>query len=207
MLRGDLAAATSRQRQVALTSPPSSVAHDLEAAQLTVEVALWAGRPGDALEEVRRTLTPFEDVPDPGLTGGYGQPLAAGMRACADLAEQARARRDDDAAHAAEAAAAELASLLERWQGVPFTDNPFLAQIPANHAAWDAEQTRLAGASDPGAWHTAAKTWASLGYRHRAGYAWWRHAQAQLDAGQPTTAAAAALRAAAAAAEIGRAHV
>ena len=158
MLRGDLAAATSRQRQVALTSPPSSVAHDLEAAQLTVEVALWAGRPGDALEEVRRTLTPFEDVPDPGLTGGYGQPLAAGMRACADLAEQARARRDDDAAHAAEAAAAELASLLERWQGVPFTDNAFLAQVPANHAAWDAEQTRLAGASDPGAWHTAAKT-------------------------------------------------
>ena len=42
------------------------------------------------------------------------------------------------------------------------------------------------------------KAWACP---HRAGYAWWRHAQAQLDAGQPAAAAAAALRAAAAAAE------
>jgi DNA-binding CsgD family transcriptional regulator len=81
--------------------------------------------------------------------------------------------------------------MLERMQGVPFTDNPFLAQIPANHATWDAEQTRLAGSSDPGAWHAAAKTWDNLGYPHRAGYAWWRHAQAQLDAGQPAAAVAA----------------
>ena len=36
---------------------------------------------------------------------------------------------------------------------------------------------------------------------HRAGYAWWRQAEAQLSAGQPTSAAATALRAAAAAAE------
>ena len=48
----------------------------------------------------------------------------------------------------------------------------------------------------PGAWHAAAKTCETLGYPHRAGYAWWRHAQAQLDAGQPTAAAVAALRAA-----------
>ena len=47
----------------------------------------------------------------------------------------------------------------------------------------------------------AAKTWEDLGCPHRAGYAWWRQAQAQLDAGQPATAAAAALRAAAAAAD------
>src|SRR5262249_35367487 len=36
---------------------------------------------------------------------------------------------------------------------------------------------------------------------HRAAYSWWRQAQAQLDAGQPVTAAAAPLRRAAAAAE------
>ena len=199
MLRGDLAAAASRQRQVALTSPPSSVENNREAAQLTVEVALWAGQPDDALQEVRQALAPYEDVPD--LTGGCGHLLAAGMRACADLAEQARARRDNDALGGAEAAADELASTLERMQSVPFTDNPFLAQIPANRATWHAEQTRLAGSSDPGAWHAAAKTWDSLGYPHRAGYAWWRHAQARLDTGQPPAAAAAALRAAAAAAD------
>src|SRR4029077_4196602 len=71
VLRGDLAAATSRQQQVALTSPPSSVENNREAAQLTVEVALWAGRPGEALQQVRQALTPYGDVPD--LSGGCGQ--------------------------------------------------------------------------------------------------------------------------------------
>jgi len=109
MLRGDLAAAASRQRQVALTSPPSSVENNREAAQLTVEVALWADRPGEALQQVRRALAPYS-VPE--LTGGCGLLLAAGLRACADLAERARARRDHDGARAAESAAAELGTML-----------------------------------------------------------------------------------------------
>jgi DNA-binding CsgD family transcriptional regulator len=127
--------------------------------------------------------------------------LAAGLRACADLAEQSRARRDHDTTCAAQDAADELAAWLERTGGFPFTDHPMVAVIPAARASWDAEQTRLAGSSDPDAWHAAAKTWQSLGCPHRAGYAWWRQAQAQLDAGQPAAAAAAALRAAAAAAD------
>jgi len=86
--------------------------------------------------------------------------------------------------------------------GAPFTDHPFVSLIPAERATWDAERTRLAGASDPAAWSAAAKTWEGLGCPHRAGYAWWRHAEALLDAGQPAAAAAAAaLRAAAAAAD------
>jgi DNA-binding NarL/FixJ family response regulator len=59
----------------------------------------------------------------------------------------------------------------------------------------------VAGSSDPGAWDGAAKAWQDLGCPHRAGYAWWRQAQAQLDAGQPAAAAAGVLRAAAAAAD------
>ena len=46
----------------------------------------------------------------------------------------------------------------------------------------------------------AAKAWQDLGCPHRAGYAWWRRAQAQLDAEQPAASAAGALCAAAAAA-------
>jgi DNA-binding CsgD family transcriptional regulator len=84
--------------------------------------------------------------------------------------------------------------------GAPFTDHPFVATIPAERATWDAERTRLAGPSDPPAWGAAAKTWQDLGCPHRAGYAWWRHAEAQLNAGQPPAAATAALQAAAAAA-------
>lgn len=82
--------------------------------------------------------------------------------------------------------------------GAPFSDHPFVATIPAERAGWDAERTRLAGESNPAAWGAAARSWDSLGCPHRAAYAWWRQAQAQLDTGQP---AAVALRAAAAAAD------
>jgi DNA-binding CsgD family transcriptional regulator len=130
-----------------------------------------------------------------------GRLLAAGMRACADLAEQARARRDEPAANAAAAAADGLASWPGEVGGAPFTGHPLVATIPAERATWYAERTRLSGASDPDAWSAAGKAWQDLGCPHRAGYAWWRQAQAHLDAGQPATTAAAALRAASAAAD------
>jgi DNA-binding CsgD family transcriptional regulator len=142
---------------------------------------------------------PLHKAPD--LTVLCGRVLAVGMRACADLAEQARARRDPHAAEDAAAAADGLASWVERMGGVPFTDHPFVATIPAERATWEAEQARLAGPSDPALWSGAAKAWQDLRCPHRAAYAWWRQAQAQLDAGHPPTVAAAALRAASAAAD------
>ena len=81
----------------------------------------------------------------------------------------------------------------------PFTEHPFVATNPAERATWDAERTRLADVADPEAWGAAAKAWQELGCPHRAGYAWWRQAEAQLNTGQPPKAAAAALRAATAA--------
>ena len=48
------------------------------------------------------------------------------------------------------------------------------------------------GPGDPGAWDAAAKAWQDLGCPHRAGYAWWRQAEAQLDAGQDAARPAAA---------------
>jgi tetratricopeptide (TPR) repeat protein len=199
LLRGDLEAAARRQRQIStLISHIGDIEHAREALQWAAELALWAGRPGDALQEVRRALAPFT-APD--LTILFGWLLAAGMRACADLAVRAQARRDGYAARDALAAADELASWVQQMGGAPFTDHPFVAAIPASRATWDAERTRLAGASDPAAWRAAAKTWEDLSWPHRAGYAWWRHAEAQLTAGQPAAAAAPALRAAAAAAD------
>jgi DNA-binding CsgD family transcriptional regulator len=118
-----------------------------------VELAVWTGRPGDALAEVRRVL-PLLKTPYPAVF--CGRLLAAGMRACADLAEQARARRDDPAAEAAAAAADGLATWVQQVGGAPFTRHPFLATIPAERATWDAERTRLAGPSDPDAWSAAA---------------------------------------------------
>jgi DNA-binding CsgD family transcriptional regulator len=159
--------------------------------------ALWAGRPGDALAETQRILALYQ-VPD--LTILCGRLLTAGMRACADLAEQARARHDKPAAAAAVASADGLATWVGQMGGVPFADHPLVAAIPAERATWDAERTRVAGASDPGAWGAAADAWQILGCPHRAGYAGWRQAQALLDTGPPA-AAADALRSAAAAAD------
>jgi DNA-binding CsgD family transcriptional regulator len=79
--------------------------------------------------------------------------------------------------------------------GHPSGGHPFAATIPAEHASWEAEQTRLAGSAglsgsgDPVAWHAAAKVWEGFGFPHRAGYAWWRCAQARLSAGQDADAA------------------
>ena len=115
---------------------------------------LWTGRPGDALRETRRALALYK-VPD--LTILSGRLLAAGMRACADLAGQARARRDQYAAADAADAADGLATWVERMGRVPFTDHPTVATIAAWRATWDAERTRVAGPGDPGAWDGAAK--------------------------------------------------
>ena len=199
LLRGDLEAAAKRWQQInAVIGRYFSIDFAREAAQRAAELALWARRPGDALQEVQRALALYQ-APD--LAFACARLLGAGMRACADLAERARAHRDDHAAGAALAAAGDLTAWLDRMGGVAFTGNPLMATIPADHATWDAERTRLAGASDPAAWSAAAKTWEDLCCPHRAGYAWWRCAEAQLAARQPTPTAATALRTAAAAAQ------
>jgi DNA-binding CsgD family transcriptional regulator/tetratricopeptide (TPR) repeat protein len=197
LLRGDLEAAARRRQQItALTGHVGNFEWSRESAQRAAELALWAGRPDEALEAAGRTLA----LPDaPGWAFVCGHLLNAGMWACADLAERGRARRDQDAASAAVRAGAELSSWVSRTAGISFNDHPYVATIPAERATWDAEQARLAGAGDPAAWRAAAEAWQHIGWRHRAGYAWWRQAQALIQAGQ-ARAAGPALQAAAEAA-------
>ena len=196
MVRGDITAATDRRRRLSeVTGELGSGDWGRSAALWATELALWDGRPADALEEVRRVLLPIDTYERAIVCSPL---LTAGMRACADLAERARARRDDDAA--ARASAAELASWADRMDGAPFRDHAFVADIPAERATWRAERTRLDGGGDPAAWEAAARAWEELGNPHRAGYAWWRRAEVLLAAGR-SAAAAAALQAAAAAAQ------
>ncbi len=197
LLRGDASAAAKRWQQIyAIPALISRVDFAYEAAPRALEASLWDRRPGDALRETRRALSVFK-VPD--LTILSGRLLTAGMRACAELSEQARAR-NQPAADAADAAD-DLAMWVEQMGTVPFADHPTVSAIPAERATWGAERTRVAGSSDPDAWGGAAKAWQDLGCPHRAGYAWWRQAEAHLDAAQPAAAAAGPLRAAATAAD------
>ena len=80
------------------------------------------------------------------------------MRACADLAGQARARRDQPAAADAADAADGLAAWVERIGGAPLTDHRSLATIPAGRYL-GRRADRVTGPGDPGAWDGAAKAW------------------------------------------------
>jgi hypothetical protein len=132
LLRGQIGAAERRRQLLcAITAHIGNSDGLREAAQRGAELALWAGRPGDALAEVQQVL-PLFHAPD--LTIMCGRLLAAGMRACADLAERARARRDTPAAEDAVAAADGLVSWVSHMAGAPFTDHPFVATIPAERA-------------------------------------------------------------------------
>ena len=198
LLRGDTGAAAERRRLIdAIPARRGTLDAARESVRQAAELALWVGDPGGALAQVRRML-PLLKSPD--LAIGCGRLLTTGMRACAELAQQGRARRDGHAADAATSAADSLVAWVGQVAGAPFTDHRFVATIPAERATWDAERTRLAGASDPQAWRAAAEAWQDLSCPHRAGYAWWRQAEAQLDAGQPSTTASGPLRLAAAAA-------
>ena len=198
LLRGEIGAAVDRWQLISPVIIIKGLDYNYESAPVAAEAALWAGRPDDALDQVQRVL-PLVKTPD--LAIFCGRLLAVGMRACADLAEQAQARRDQPAYAAAAAAADGLATWAGQMDGAPFTDHPFVATIPAERATWDAERARLTGPSDPEAWGAAAEVWQDLGCPHRAGYAWWRQAQAQLDAGHPSSTAGATLRVAVTAAD------
>jgi hypothetical protein len=150
MLRGDLEAARGRIRQIhAITAGlVGGFRGEDYAPRVAAELALWTGRPGEALAEVAREL-PLLPLPTMYMAAPL---LMAGMRACADLAETARARRDDAAEADALAAAADLVSWVDRLAVPPFADRPAGVYPPAERAAWQAERGRLTGDGDPAAW-------------------------------------------------------
>jgi ATP/maltotriose-dependent transcriptional regulator MalT len=195
LLRGDVDAADRRLRQITSVIGRARTADNArEIAQRAAEVALWAGRPADGLADVRNALARYQSTD---WTIQCGWLLALGMRACADLAEHARAAREETATQAALAAADDLAAWVHRMADAPFTDHPYVATIPAERNSWNAERSRLTETNDPAAWHTAAAAWAELGCPHRAAYAEWRHAEARLLAGERPTAVSNPLRSAA----------
>ena len=186
LLRGDLQAASGRWHDIEALGDVGLMENAREQTQLMTELALWAGRPDEALELVHRGLDLATKATY--LTKFCGRLLSSGMRACADLAERARASSGLSAT-AALAAADELADWVEQTGGEALTDHPFVAATPAERATWNAERTRVVNSSDPDAWSAAATAWQNLGCPHQAGYAWWRQAEAQLYAGQSRGAA------------------
>ena len=130
----------------------------------------------------------------------YGEFFALGARAVADLAESARARRDEAGELHVVLARDRLVTALADMGGRPLADHPYAARIPGDRADWNAELGRSVGRNDPDAWQEAAVVWQRLGRPHRTAYALWRQAEALMTRSAATNEAAIPLRAAAQAA-------
>jgi DNA-binding NarL/FixJ family response regulator len=162
------------------------------------ELALWERRWADAAQAI-----------DDGLTQAQAdeaaqirvQICAKGLRAQAELAALARARRDDAALRAHLDRARDLLALARRAAADA-------APITPNAAGWHllarAEHDRARGAARPRAWADAAAAWDRLERPPLAAYCRWRLAEALLAAGASRAEASVPLRGAhAAAARIG----
>ena len=146
---------------------------------MAAELANDVGDSERAGQAVTAGLAHLETSDDVVLVG----PLcAAGLRAAADLAERARARRrptDLEAAERAGAAARERAEAI--WSAAP----PPAGSGSATRRTCDAEWGRLNGATDAAAWTAAADEWAAIPSPYPAAYARFRAAEAHLVGRRP----------------------
>jgi DNA-binding CsgD family transcriptional regulator/tetratricopeptide (TPR) repeat protein len=161
-LRGDEAAAEARfaaADELAAGEIDSDLAAYL--ARGRAELALSAGRPADARSAVEAGL---RHVDDPADTFARPPLVALGLRAVADLADDARAARDPDAAAGFVAAAVELAATLPALRAAARTETvrSWLALAELEHARagggasseeWAALAERIGRIPDP--WLTA----------------------------------------------------
>jgi ATP/maltotriose-dependent transcriptional regulator MalT len=153
------------------------------------ELELWAG-------DAERAFTAAEE----GLASvartdfrRYAGTLAwLALRAAADRAELARARLDTATINGA---SADAGRLRQTWANAPwFTAEPE-NRARAFRSLLNAEQSRLAGHSDPDLWARAAYYSRACSRPHQAGYAAWRQAEALLAQHGTRTTAVSCLRA------------
>ncbi|WP_432877408.1 helix-turn-helix transcriptional regulator [Kribbella sp. CA-245084] len=195
MLRGGVQAAERRIQQIRALPIGGSVEFNRDIAQYAAELELWRKRPAEAVREVETALEYHDGTDEVQLCGSL---LVLGLRACADLAEAARAGRDDGGVQLALAVARRIESWRDRQTADPLGDSAFFRAGSAERALWNAECKRLTSMSQPGLWDLAAQQWEAMSRPHQAAYSRWRQAEAQLLAGHQLDVAAAALRSAAA---------
>ena len=154
------------------------------------ELALWERRWPEADEAVRIGLAHSRSRTAAQLRVWF---CAKGLRAQAELAALARARRDPDALHGWLDRARELI-------GTARSAAATAVAITPNAAGWlalaEAEYERARGVARPEVWLEAAATWDRLERLPLAAYCRWREAEALVAAGAPRTEASVPLRAA-----------
>ena len=157
------------------------------------ELALWEGRPDDAVGHVTTALRLVDFSPEVRI----GEIYAIGLRAQADVAELARARRTPELERGAVAAGEQLLEVIRQRHADIVGERPvFTALSEAWLSLAEAEATRLHRRPEPEAWAACARAWDALARPYVVAYARWREAEARLAARGDRDLAAAALRAA-----------
>jgi DNA-binding CsgD family transcriptional regulator/tetratricopeptide (TPR) repeat protein len=159
------------------------------------ELALWERRWADADQAVSDSLATAHSRETSQLRVWF---CAKGLRAQAELAAIARARRDSDALRFRLGRARDLLSAARSAAAEA-------SGITPNADAWsmvaEAEYKRARGLTEPQSWADAAATWDQLERPPLAAYCRWREAEALVAAGASRAAAGAPLRDAYAVAE------
>lgn len=161
---------------------------------LLAELAIWQGRPVDARLAVGEALGRLRTSLESWI--GYVGPIYAfGVRAEADIAVLARARRSEEEVRAAQARGGEyLAQVAALGAEIESARPAFAPQAAAYVTLCEAEVSRLGGTSDHARWSAAAAAWGGLDMPYPRAYALWRGAEALLAATQSRTKAAGPLR-------------
>ncbi|MEK6719594.1 MAG: response regulator transcription factor [Chloroflexota bacterium] len=162
----------------------------------SAEVAIWQGRVADvrAIIDTVSGMAEPAGPPDPSLAW-----LAAlGLRAEADGAATARARRDEPALEMARRRAAAIVAALDHARADPATQAIVSGSSRGQGLAslCAAEARRVERADTPADWAGVAAAWASAGRPFPEAYARFREAESILAARGDRHAAEAALRAA-----------
>jgi DNA-binding CsgD family transcriptional regulator len=160
--------------------------HELEFAQTAAEIAFCRQRPEDAVAAAASILPRLVSSDH---SRDAGQLLTAGMRGYADMAEQARARGDEEALRSAIEGGEQLVDQHRALRHDPLAEHPAVATAGAERATWHAERARLSGHDRADLWEVAANEWYARERPHRRAYALWRQTEALLANGEAARAA------------------
>jgi DNA-binding CsgD family transcriptional regulator len=167
------------------------------AVQARAELAIWTGQPEKALEALAKGLDRLQPAPGEIMTIG---PLhALGVRAAADLARR-RQRSASDPMTPRDDAAPHLLALRETRDRIASGSPAYLRIVDPYLALAEAEETRLAGDSDPAAWTRAVELLDAVPLPYEAAYARYREGEALLAGRHAATRTTASLQSAHAAA-------
>ncbi len=193
--RGDFDAAFRDFETVEATSGDGiGPRHQAPLLTLRAGVELWLGRPERARQAIRDGLAAVGRSDDVWLLAPM---LWHGLRAEADLAERARARRSPADIEEAKSIAGRLVAEVHRLAERSNPAAPSIRQVVTAYVQLcDAEASRCAGESPPAAWAEGAELWRQLDQPYPAAYAKWREAEALLAQRARSTRATEALQAA-----------